>query len=70
MFCKWYVMVFNNYWKWIRLIKYIYGYFCCRFMGNYGVFGVLDRLYGIDKVFWESLRFKKYWLIFFVKVLI
>lgn len=52
------------------MIKYIYGYFCYRFMGNYGVFGVLDRLYGIDKVFWESLRFKKYWLIFFVKVLI
>lgn len=54
----------------IGMIKYIYGYFCYRFMGNYGVFGVLDRLYGIDKVFWESLRFKKYWLIFFVKVFI
>lgn len=51
------------------MTKYIHGYFCYRFTGNYGVLGVLDRLHGTDKVFRESSRFKKHRLIFSAKAL-
>lgn len=47
----------------------IHGYLHCRFTGNYGVLGVLDRLHDTDKVFRESSRFNKHRLIFSAKAL-
>lgn len=50
-------------------LLYIHGNLHCRFTGNYGVLGVLDRLHDTDKVFRESSRFDKHRLIFSAKAL-